>query len=102
LFDGLLGLHEISLPDSPRVPLYGAISKFSPVAVVSSPFISALLYEYGSFTLHRSKYRYGIASVDARKVRDPDNLAKMAFSREIVSIALSKYDWWRALTWLYD
>jgi hypothetical protein len=27
-FDGLLGLHAISLPDSPRVPLYGAISKF--------------------------------------------------------------------------
>jgi hypothetical protein len=106
LFDGLLGLHAISLPDSPRVPLYGSISKFSPVSVVSSPLSSALLYEYGSVTLHRSKYRYGIAAleaaVDARKVRDPDNLANMAFSGDVVSIALSIYDWRRALTWLYD
>jgi hypothetical protein len=85
LFDGLLGLHAISLPDSPRVPLYGAISKFSSVSVVTSPLSSALLHGYGSVTLHRSKYRYGIAAlkaaVDARKVRDPDNLANMAFSR---------------------
>jgi hypothetical protein len=106
LFDGLLGLHAISLPYSPRVQLYGAISKFSPVAVVTSPLSRDFLYEYGSVTLHRSKYRYGIAawedSVDARKVRDPDNLANMAFSQEIVSIALSKYDWRRALKWLYD
>jgi hypothetical protein len=117
LFDGLYGLHKATLPENTATWSDGAgivshpflctrMSRISSLAMVSSPLSGSLLYEYGMITLDRSKYRYGIAAleaaVDARKVRDPHDLASLSSAREVATIALSRYDWRRALSNLYD
>ena len=107
LFDGFVGLHDATPDNSvgkmPR-PLLCSLSQPTPMGSVASPLAGALLYEYGTVCLRRSKYRYGIAAleaaVDGRKPRDPNALASVDLAHEVSSIARSHFDWRRALSWL--
>lgn len=106
LFDGLQALHSTTSRAQDPVAFFSTLSKVSPIAVVSSPMSEALLQAYGTLTLEHSKYRYGIAALEAasdcRRVRDLRNLSSMATALDVATAALSKGDWRRALVILYN
>ncbi len=107
LFDGLQALHSVSASaqNSPE-SFFSTLSRVSPIAVVSTPLSEAMLLAYGKLTLNHSKYRYGIAALEAasdcRRVRDLRNTCSMATAMDVANAALSKGDWRRALVLLYD
>ncbi len=106
LFDGLRSLHSVSSSSTGPVSFFSTLTRVSPIAVVSSPLSEAMLQAYGNLTLQHSKYRYGIAALeaatDSRRVRDLKNQSSLATAMEVATAALSKGDWRRALVLLHD
>ena len=106
LFDGLRSLHSVreqqTLPDS----FFSRVLHVSPVSLASSSLAGSLLRMYGSLTLSFSKYRYGIAALEAatdgRRVRNMDKGAYRSSVIDVVDEALQNSDWRRALVLLYN
>lgn len=107
LFDGLLEFHRVASSTSCGWRLFPGLSfHAAPLAIISSPLSICLLHEYGMVALKRSKYRYGIAaleaSIEGRSICDTSESARIAYEQELVEIAMSHHDWRRSLVHLYD
>lgn len=105
LFDGLQSIHDISATQKFPNSFFSPVIQVSPVSVVSSPLAGAILSAYGSITSSHSKYRYGIAALeatcDAVHVRNSDKQTYRASVFDVVEVALQNNDWRRSLSLLY-
>lgn len=106
LFDGLRSVHAASSAQGLPNSFFSRMLHVSPVAIVSSPLAGALLSCYGNLALSHSKYRYGIAAMEAatdgRRVRNMDKQAYRSSVAEVVESALCNNDWRRAITLVYN
>lgn len=106
LFDGLQSMHSIS--DNQTFPnsFFSPTVFISPVAAVSSPLTAALLSGYGILTSSHSKYRYGVAALeagcDAVRVRNKDKQTYRTSVFEVVNTALENNDWRKAISLLHN
>ena len=106
LFDGLQSIHAVALSQTYPHSFYSRLLFVSPVAIVSSPLAEALLHSYGTLALSHSKYRYGIAaleaSTDSKKVRTKNKRSYTSAVMRVIEIAGENSDWRRAFVLLYS
>lgn len=106
LFDGLRSVQAVSLEQGHPHSFFSRLLQVSPISIVSCPLGEAILRSYGNLAVGHSKYRYGIAALeaatDAQLVRNMDKQAYRAAVNEVVESALHNNDWRRSLVLLYN
>lgn len=106
LFDGLRSVHAVSPNQEHPHSFFSRLLLVSPVSIVSSPLAEAILHCYGTLAVTHSKYRYGIAaleaSTDARRVRTMNKQSYRSSVMSVIESASANNDWRRALVLLYS
>lgn len=106
LFDGLRSIHFISTAQGYPHTFFSSLLYVCPVSVVSAPLAEAILQAYGTLAVSHSKYRYGLAALeaatDACKVRCMSGQVYRSALSSVIDVALDNSDWRRALVLLYN
>lgn len=106
LFDGLRSIHFISTAQGYPHTFFSSLLYVCPVSIVSAPLAQAILRAYGTLAVSHSKYRYGLAALeaatDACKVRSMNEQVYRSALSSVIEVALDNSDWRRALVLLYN
>lgn len=106
LFDGLRSVHAISTEQGYPHSFFSTLIFVCPVSVASAPMAEAILRAYGTLAVSHSKYRYGLAALeaatDACRVRCMDARVYRSALSHVIDVARKNSDWRRAIVLLYN